>query len=517
VVNTDATRENVSTDLAVVRPPSALIRRFVLTSWFLPASLTAAIGLLLIGRPVLWQDELVTVNVASRSTSQILSLLGRVDAVHGAYYLFMHGWIQLFGDSPVAVRVPSALAMAGAAACVALCAEHLYDRTTGLLAGLVFAVVPSTVRFAQETRSYAFVVLAAALSTLLLLRALDRPSVARWTGYGLTLTMIAYLNAVAAAMVAGHLVGLAVYWRRSGNRRTAVSFVVTVVGGLALAVPVLRLGSQQADTQVEWVAHAPFWVVWQQTASSRLVAWALVVLGLLAWLRERRATGFATAVALTPLVVVWLASLGQLSYFFPKYLLFTLPAWAVLAGAGLAALRLRVVMAATLVVLVALALPGQYDVHHRLGHSWYTYPEPRDGDPPDYAAAARVIADGYHPGDGVVYSRAWWWKMPDIGVEYYLPAQVRPHDMFLLRAASDRGDLYAEDACKSSTTCAADPFAVLAAAPQTRLWIVVPFVVSDPLEQFFQPESLALHGYYRTGQITHVSGMTLELMTRVGS
>jgi mannosyltransferase len=494
-------------------------RRLLLSAGFLPTVLTAAIGLVLIGRPLMWQDELVTTDVTARPTSRIFALLGKIDAVHGAYYLFMHGWVQVFGDSPVAIRTPSALAMAGAAACTALCAQHLYDRTTGLLAGLVFAVVPSTVRYAQEARSYAFVVLAAALSTLLLLRALQRPTVARWVGYGLCLALIVYLNAVAAAVVVGHLAGFAVYWRRWGSRRTVLGFAAAVVGALPLAEPVLSMGSQQATEQIHWVVHAPFWVVWPQTVNSSLVAWALVALGLLAWLRRRWAAGFATAVALTPLVAVGLASLGKISYFFPKYLLFALPAWAVLAGAGLAALRLRTVMAGTLAVLAVLALPGQYEVHHRLGHSWYTYPEAAADLPRDYAGAAQVIANGYQQGDGVVYSRTQWWLMADIGVEYYLPAQVRPHDMFLLRSASDMHDLHAEDACpdNNDAPCAVDPFAVLAASAQTRLWIVVPFLAPDPLEYFPESESRALRAYYQNGPITHVSGLTLELMTRTGN
>ena len=35
-----------------------------------------------------------------------------------------------------------------------------------------------------------------------------------------------------------------------------------------------------------------------------------------------------TALAIGPVAVVWLASQGSYSYFFPRYLLFTVGAWA---------------------------------------------------------------------------------------------------------------------------------------------------------------------------------------------
>jgi hypothetical protein len=49
---------------------------------------------------------------------------------------------------------------------------------------------------------------------------------------------------------------------------------------------------------------------------------------------------------------VWLASQGTYSYFFPRYLLFTVGAWAVLAGIGLSRLDGRIAAAAVLIVAI---------------------------------------------------------------------------------------------------------------------------------------------------------------------
>ena len=94
--------------------------------------------------------------------------------------------------------------MAAAAACVILAARRLGGARAGLLAGLVFALVPSVSRFAQEIRSYALEVLVATLATVLLLRCLDQPAVRRWAAYGACLAALGYLDLVALAVVTGH-------------------------------------------------------------------------------------------------------------------------------------------------------------------------------------------------------------------------------------------------------------------------------------------------------------------------
>ena len=66
--------------------------------------------------PSLWGDETVSIMSAERSLPSLFSALGHIDAVHGGYYLFLHGWIGLFGASELSVRLPSAIAVGFAAA-----------------------------------------------------------------------------------------------------------------------------------------------------------------------------------------------------------------------------------------------------------------------------------------------------------------------------------------------------------------------------------------------------------------
>src|SRR6201991_4299407 len=90
-------------------------RRFLGGPWA-PAALTLLIAGFQLGRAPLWRDELATWSAATRPLPDLWRMLGGIDAVTGPYYLFMHGWIPGFGDSAVALRLPSLLAMAGATA-----------------------------------------------------------------------------------------------------------------------------------------------------------------------------------------------------------------------------------------------------------------------------------------------------------------------------------------------------------------------------------------------------------------
>jgi uncharacterized membrane protein len=79
--------------------------------------LAAAVSLGGAARPSFWYDEAATISAAySRSLPQLWHMLGNVDAVHGLYYLLMHGWFQIFGPTEFWSRAPSGLAVGGAAA-----------------------------------------------------------------------------------------------------------------------------------------------------------------------------------------------------------------------------------------------------------------------------------------------------------------------------------------------------------------------------------------------------------------
>ena len=100
-------------DLAADPAPGAGIRRRR-GGWLIvavPAAVSLVVGGYGIGGPSLWRDEAYTKDAIARPFTQIFALLGHQDAVHGAYYLFMHVVAAVLGTSATALRFPSLCAM----------------------------------------------------------------------------------------------------------------------------------------------------------------------------------------------------------------------------------------------------------------------------------------------------------------------------------------------------------------------------------------------------------------------
>ncbi|MEV0000436.1 glycosyltransferase family 39 protein [Streptomyces sp. NPDC050848] len=482
--------------------------------WLWPTLVALALSVYEIGRPLLWQDELNTWDMAARSTGQLLDTVQRVDAVLGGYYLLLHGWMAVFGDSATALRMPSALAMAGTAGCTALIGRRLFGARAGLAAGLLFALTPVVTRYAHEARPYALVVLAVTVSTLLLLRALEQPeSRWRWATYGLCVAAVGLLHMVALTVLAGHLVAVA---RRAREERPiALRFGLSALAGTAAVAPVALLGRAQAGRQISWIPGPDLWSLvtfLPQLYASALVAGAVTILAVLAWGERRARPGgggpaaggsaargpvlVVCALAVLPPMLLWAVSHGDVSYFYFRYLLFTLPAWAVLAGAGLCGPRSRGVVAAVLVALAVLTLPDQQAVRRPYAHFWHGI---------DYEGAARTIEKYHRPGDAVVFDRGDdYWRMLDVGVRFYLRDELRPRDVFLGTAAADRADLW-------STECP-DPAACLKA--EKRIWLVVTGDAADPLDALPADQARALRARYTATGAERLTGVTVALLVR---
>ncbi|MEV8531038.1 hypothetical protein [Streptomyces sp. NPDC051211] len=102
-----------------------------------PAALALLLGLWGLDRGgSMWRDESVTWQVAHRPLGELWELLGRVDAVHGLYYLLMHGVFAVSDGAGAhaaagaagglwALRLPSVAATALAAAGVAAIGHRL--------------------------------------------------------------------------------------------------------------------------------------------------------------------------------------------------------------------------------------------------------------------------------------------------------------------------------------------------------------------------------------------------------
>lgn len=354
-----------------------------------PALVMLVVGAWDLGRPSYWRDEAATLDAEARSVPALLRMLTDVDAVHGAYYLLMWPVVHTFGTAEVVLRLPSLLAMTAAAAGVAALGRRLHSPRAGLLAGLVFAVLPQVSRYGQEGRGYALVLACAVLASYLLVRAVNEPH-RRWLpGYGCAVAALGLLNLFGLLLLVGHAVFLLAVHRTLLRR-----WLITAALACLPALPVAVLTWRQRD-QLGWLT-AP-----DATAAGDLTVWlagsagSVVLVSVLIGLGLRSRTAAATAWLALPWLVappVLLLSAAEVAVpvYVQRYVAYCLPALALPVGVGLAGVALvpRVI---ALLLVAGLGLPTQLASRRVDGH----------GD--DIRAAASVLARYERPGDGVLY------------------------------------------------------------------------------------------------------------------
>jgi len=412
-------------------PAAASGRWQAVASWpwvaLIPAVVTFAVTLYEITRPSYWQDEASTLADTHRTLPQLFALLGHIDAVHGAYYVLMWFVIRVAGTGEFAVRFPSAVAMAVAAGGIGLLGKRLVSGRAGLAAGLVFAAIPQVSWYGQNAREYALVAAVATIASYLLVRAVQaspgarRGSATHWMiGYGVSLAVLGLLNLFALLLIPAHGLTLAVLARRDAAARTpgasesqpvatthplARRWLIAVLAALVASSPVTYFGWKERG-QVSWIKGLDRHDI---TGLEQLIGPGTVVIAVLiiiaagivvSSVRGRPRLRADWPVRLVALCVPWLilppavllaVSLAQPVYLF-RYIVFCIPAAALLVGTALAALG-RVAGTLALILVVVLVLPAQAGVRG---------PQSHDGE--NLRAVSQFMAGHAHRGDAVLFA-----------------------------------------------------------------------------------------------------------------
>ncbi|WP_213450567.1 glycosyltransferase family 39 protein [Rhizomonospora bruguierae] len=475
-----------------------------------PALLVLVLGLVGLDQRRMWGDEYASWYAATLPWHGLAQLLDHVDRALTEYYAFMHVWISVAGDSPSVLRLPSVVGMAGAAGLTALLGRRLAGTPAGLLAGGIFALLPTTTRYAQETRPYAFVIAGALLATLLLLRAIDRPVWPRWIAYAIGMVVLGWLHLVALLLVAGHA---AFVWRayRAADRDVRLwKFLGALALVFAAATPLAVSAHGQADA-IGWIRADPGTV--RDTPGMLFgtgsLALLIVGLGLLAPLvaagHARRATLPLAAWAVLPPLLTYV-TFPLLHLFLYRYVLFTLPAWSLLAAmtvvaagrlpsapaAGRRALLVAAAAAVTLALVVRFAAPGQERLR-----------SPVPAGEPDLHGAAAIVAADQHPGDAISFGGTF--RHPRTPFRYELRGP-HPADVFLAPPGPAITG-YQMGECPDPVPCLGD---------HRRLWLVTTTFSQDPFADMPGPRSVLLRRDFTIVADHRLRGVRVLLLVRAG-
>jgi mannosyltransferase len=370
----------------------------------------------------LWTDEAVTISAADRTLGELWALIQRIDAVHGLYYAFMNVWVDLFGASPLSLRLPSAIAAGATALGVYVLAGTVGSPRTAVLAGIVAATLPRLTWGGIEARPFIFSALAATWATVVLVQAIRRRTAVAWLIYGAVALVGVAINIYLTMLVAAHAITVLMMARR--DKRAVVGFFVTSGCVAVTAVPLLLLvRSQQAqlggngdrsplsiarkilvnqfflgETPAPAATSDAFTRAWQLAA---IVACCLGLAAMMLALVRRGAVGDSKAEILAlavpwiviPTALVAMYAIVVAPIYQPRYFTFTAPAAALLIAAGLRTLSRRWYTLAGIVLYACAVL---------VVYASQRVPFAKSGS--DWSAASHAVEELRQPDDAVYFA-----------------------------------------------------------------------------------------------------------------
>jgi mannosyltransferase len=140
----------------------------------------------------LWHDELVSVGFAHLGGPSEIVDASKSDNNFPIYYLILHYWVALFGDSEFSVRFPSVLAGIFGLLAMYRVGYLLFGRSEGLIASLILALSSLHIYYSQEARVFELMALLTLLSFYFFLKTLNRGNLAARAGYVLCTSALLY-------------------------------------------------------------------------------------------------------------------------------------------------------------------------------------------------------------------------------------------------------------------------------------------------------------------------------------
>ncbi|OBJ68527.1 glycosyltransferase family 39 protein [Mycobacterium colombiense] len=398
-------------------PASGRARGGLLDPWAI-ALFATAVSAAWACRPSLWFDEGATISAAaSRTLPELWRLLGHIDAVHGAYYLLMHGWFALFPPTEFWSRFPSALAIGAAAGGVTVFTRQFTPgRGTAVCAGVIFAILPRITWAGMEARSYAMSVAAAIWLTVLFVAAVRRHRSRLWVGYAVALMVSILLSLNLILLVLVYATMLPLVAPKGSRKFPVIWWAASTAVALGAMTPFILFAHGQAF-QVNWLFpvswHYAFDITQRQyfdhSVPFAVLSAVIMVAAVAARLAGRpappgdmrRLLTICIAWMVLPTAAVVIYSAVSEPMYFPRYLILTTPAMAVVLAICIITVGRRAWLIAGLVALfVGAAVPDYLFVQR--------WPYAKEGW--DYSQVADLISSHAAPGDCLMVDNTVPWR-----------------------------------------------------------------------------------------------------------
>src|SRR5215217_2087790 len=171
----------------------------------------------------LWLDEATSVYIAYHNLIEILRI-SFSDRNPPLYYLFLHYWMQLFGDSEFSVRLPSALFGVFSVAMLYKVGTLLFNKWTGLISAFILAISAYQIYYSQEARAYSMMVLLALISFYFFLKLFEGKHYWILAGYVLSSTALMYTHYYGLFLVFAQALFVLGFYALRGHKHNATTF-----------------------------------------------------------------------------------------------------------------------------------------------------------------------------------------------------------------------------------------------------------------------------------------------------
>ena len=345
-----------------------------------------------LGAESIWLDEASSVTLARLPLAGIIDLVSREDVHPPLYYLALHYWIMLAGDSEAGARLLSVLFAALSILVAYKVASLLFEPWTGLVSALLLSVSQLHIMFSQEARMYALLSLLSLLSVYFFIRWLkDESGGLAFAAYVAATVLLTYTQVYGWFIIAAqNLFFLSLYLLSKGLfKRMLKRWALAQALTLALFLPWVPVMIEQISRvqQSFWIP-APSLRLLGLTLDEYLFSNSLQWIHLLlitlciithwrlrhegvgvdshssedahreAWFSDRVKIYFLLTWLLVPVLLPFILSYFMRPIFLPKYTIAALPAFIILAARGLMDIRFAPARLFLVALILFLSLSG---------------------------------------------------------------------------------------------------------------------------------------------------------------
>jgi mannosyltransferase len=302
-----------------------------------------------ITRPALWLDESASYVARQRSWSQLWQLTEAGDAPLVPYYALLKVATSvtdgIIPSPAMEVRWPSVAVSVLAIWVLTLWLVRRRHAWVAVGTGVVMLAFSGFSRYGQEARPYAFALAVAVASTVLWAR-LSRDRRRRWVAlYAVSVALLALAHLLAIGLLAAHLVAAVVAPSRAERRPAVLRTLAGASIGLAIVAPYVVVaaghGSGPPTDQSLSPDHLVSVFALLAHPGRSILALSLVLVLVAVGVTRVRSPGYrfvarlAVTWALVPPLVTLPIFVARPNLVIDRYLLYTLPAWAILGGLGI--------------------------------------------------------------------------------------------------------------------------------------------------------------------------------------